>query len=79
MNTIALKKLLNSLLEIKSLIDDKTNTGASKKLDEVIVFVQDCIRDDQCDRKQYGKALTMVGKFLDKLPCIEAIIRNLNS
>ena len=75
MNT-PLNKLLVTLKEIQATMHDETNASANEKLDEAILFIQQCIIDDgDTDGKSYDKALMLVGKFFDKLPSIITLIK----
>ena len=77
MNT-PLEQLLISLYEIKASIHNETNTSATEKLDDAIVFIQQCIENGCEDRKSLDAAMLAVGKFLDKLPSIVALIKYLS-
>ncbi len=70
-----LNKLLVTLKEIQATMHDETNASANEKLDEVILFIQQCIDDGDTDGRSYDKALMLVGKFFDKLPSIITLIK----
>ena len=74
MNT-PLNKLLVTLKEIQVTMHNETNAGANEKLDEAILFIQQCIDDGDTNGKSYDKALMLVGKFFDKLPSIVTLIK----
>lgn len=77
MNT-PLEQVLISLNEIKASIHNETNTSATEKLDEAIVFIQQCIENGCNDRKSLDAAILVIGKFLEKLPSIVALIKYLS-
>ncbi|MCU7926720.1 MAG: hypothetical protein KZQ97_09790 [Candidatus Thiodiazotropha sp. (ex Dulcina madagascariensis)] len=73
-----LKKVLDSLLEIKASMHDDANTSATEQLDEAIAFVQRCIENGCNDRNVNYEVLMVIGKFLDKLPSIATLIKYLS-
>ena len=73
-----LEKVLNSLIEIKACRHDETNTDVIEKLDEAICFVQECIENGTYDSKSIDTVYIVLGKFLEKLPSIAALIKYLS-
>lgn len=78
MSSSPLETVLISLLEIKASMHDDTNTSAIEKLDEAIAFIRQCIENGYEDRNTRDEVLVLIGKFLEKLPSIAALIRYLN-
>lgn len=77
MSKSPLEKVLISLTEIKASMHDDANTSATEMLDETIAFIQQCIENGCDDRKSYDETIMLIGKFLDKLPSIAALIKYL--
>ena len=73
-----LKKMLVTLIEIRASMHDETNASAIKQLDEAIAFLQQCTESGSEDSNSHDKAIALIGKFLDKVPSIAALIKLLS-
>lgn len=75
MNTDYLKDVLDALVELKASLHDVADTSAKQKLDEAIKLVQQCIEKGKADTDTKNRILFAVGKVLEAIPSIAAILR----
>lgn len=70
-----LKKVLEALVELKASMHDVADTSASDQLDEAIRLVQQCIENGSTDELIADKVILLIGKAVEKLPSIAALIK----
>ena len=75
MHTQSLKKLLDTLVELKATMHDVANTSANGQLDEAIALVQQCIEKGNADTATKNRILFVIGAVIDKLPSIAALLK----
>ena len=76
MSTKSMKKVLDSLVAIKASLHDVAETCVDdKKLDEAIELVERCIENGRCDSNTTNELLIIIGKVLEKLPSIAALLK----
>ena len=75
MNDESLEKVLESLVAIKASMHDVAETCVVEKLDEAIKLVERCIEDGSCDSGTADEVLIVVGRVLEKLPSIAALLK----
>ena len=75
MNIEVLKKVLAILRELKGTMHDTANTGAYEQLDQAIELVEQCIKSSCVDEEATYKVLLAIGKFIEMLPSIAALIK----
>jgi hypothetical protein len=78
MNEESLKKLLSVLVDVKASMHDAANTSATTQLDEAIDLIQECIETGEHDSETQLAVLAVLGKVLDKLPSIVALLQLLS-
>ncbi len=71
----SLMKLLESLYVIKARVHDVAETSVNEKLDEAIELVQQYLKDGSVSSSANDEILISVGKVLDRLPSIVALIK----
>jgi len=75
MRTKSMKKVLESLVAIKASLHDVAETSVDEKLDEAIELVERCIKNGKSDSTTTNEVLIIVGKVLEKLPGITALLK----
>ena len=75
MSTKSMKMVLDSLIAIKASMHDVAETCVNEKLDEAIELVEQCIKSGRCDSGTTDEILIVVGRVLEKLPSITALLR----
>ena len=70
-----LKKVLEVLTELKASMHDVANTSASDQLDEAIKLVQQCIENGSADDEVANTVILLIGKAVERLPSIAALIK----
>lgn len=75
MSTKSMKKLLDSLVAIKAATHDVADTGVNEKLDEAIKLVEQCIKYGRCSSKTTNEVLIVIGRVLDRLPSVVALLK----
>ena len=75
MSTKYMKMVLDSLVAIKASMHDVAETCVDEKLDEAIELVERCIEDGRCDSGTTDEVLIVVGRVLEKLPSITALLK----
>jgi len=75
MNIEVLKRVLAILRELKGTMHDTANTGAYEQLDQAIDLVEQCIKSGRVDDEANHKVLLAIGKFIELLPSIAALIK----
>ena len=75
MNTKSMKRVLDSLLAIKASMHDEAETRVNEKLDEAIELVERCIKDGSYRSGTTNEVLVAIGKVLEKLPSIVALLK----
>lgn len=78
MNEESLKKLLIVLLDVKASMRDAADTSVTEQLDEAIEIIQRYIEADYQDPDMKQDVLTVLGKVLENLPSIIALIQILS-
>ena len=73
-----LTKVLETLLKLKASMHDVANTSANEQLDEAIQLVQQCIENGSADDEVANRVILLIGKVVEKLPSIAALIRLLS-
>ena len=76
MHRIHLEELLISLQKIRVAIHNEANACAIEELDRLISGIEKRIENDDYDRMR-AEILTEIGKFLEKLSSISALIKHL--
>jgi hypothetical protein len=66
-------KVLDSLIAIKASIHETAETGVNEKLDEAIELVKEHINCGSCS--DADEILVVLGKMLDRLPSIVALLK----
>ena len=75
MNTQSLKKVLDTLVELKATMHDVADTSANEKLDEAIKLVQQSIEKGNADDDTNNRILFAIGKVLETIPSIAALLK----
>lgn len=75
MNYESLKKVLESLAAIKASMHDVAETGVNEKIDEAIELIEQCIKNGSYSRAAADEVLVVVGKALEKLPSVVALLK----
>lgn len=75
MNDEPLKRVLESLNEIKASMHNVAETSAYEKLDEAIMQVQRCIENGDTNKDITIEVLHLVGKVLESLPSIATLMK----
>jgi len=75
MSTKSMKMVLDSLAAIKASMHDVAETCVVEKLDKAIKLVEQCIEDGSCDSGTADEVLIIVGRVLEKLPSIAALLK----
>ena len=78
MNEESLKKVLIVLLDVKASMHDAADTSATEQLDEVIELIQGYIDTGCRDAGMKYAVLSALGKVLEKLPSIVALLQLLS-
>lgn len=78
MSTKSMKRVLDSLIAIKASMHDVAETRVDEKLDEAIAFVEQCIKDGSCDSGTTDEVLVVIGRVLERLPSIAALLKLLS-
>ena len=74
MNTKSMKMVLDSLIAMKA-SHDVAETCVNEKLDEAIKLVEQCIKNESCNSSTTDEVLIVIGKVLEKLPSIAALLK----
>ena len=74
MNNLLMKNVLESLHAIKLSTHDMAETGIDEKLDEAIKLVEQYIESENQDVDKADEILFAIGKALELLPSIVALI-----
>jgi hypothetical protein len=75
MNTKSMKRVLDSLLAIKASMHDEAETRVNEKLDEAIELVKRYIKDGSYRSGTTDEVLVAIGKVLEILPSIVALLK----
>lgn len=75
MHNESLKKVLDTLHGLKQTMHGEANASVSRQLDEAITLVQQCIENGSTDADTNNKVLSVIGKVLQKLPSIAALLK----
>ena len=75
MNTKSMKRVLDSLLAIKASMHDEAETRVNEKLDEAIELVKRYIKDGSYRSGTTNEVLVAIGKVLEILPSIVALLK----
>jgi acetylglutamate kinase len=78
MNEESLKKVLIVLRDMKTLMRDAANTSAIELLDEAIELIQEYIETGRYNADMKHRVLSALGKVLENLPSIVALIQLLS-
>ncbi|AGA35133.1 hypothetical protein TVNIR_3498 [Thioalkalivibrio nitratireducens DSM 14787] len=78
MNEEPLKKVLIVLLDVKASMHDAADTSATEQLDEAIELIQGFIDTGYRDAGMKHAVLSALGKVLEKLPSIVALLQLLS-
>ena len=75
MNIESMKKVLDNLIGLKQTMHGEANASVSQQLDEAISIVQLCIDSGSNDSDAANRVMSAIGKVLDKLPSIAALLK----
>lgn len=70
-----MKKVLDSLVAIKASLHDVAETCVNEELDKAIELVEQCIESGESDSSTTNEVLFIIGKSLEKLPSITALLK----
>ena len=70
-----LNQVLEALMELKVSLHDVANTSANGQLDEIIQLVEQCVENGNADDEIVDTILSCIGKLLEALPSIAALIK----
>lgn len=70
-----LKKLLDTLLKLKTATGDAAESSINRQLDEAIELVRQSIKNGDNSSEIANKILVLIGNILDQLPSIVALIK----
>jgi hypothetical protein len=70
--------VLDILFDLKASMHDVANTSAADELDNAIVIVQQCIDSGSSDEDITQRVIAVIGKVIDKLPSIAALLKMLS-
>lgn len=71
----SMKKVLDSLMAIKASRHNVAETRVDEKLDEAIRLVEQCIKDESYKSGSGDEVLVAIGKVLESLPSIAALLK----
>ena len=74
----SMKKVLDSLMAIKASRHNVAETGVDEKLDEAIKLVEQLIKNGSYTANSGDEVLVVIGKVLEKLPTIAALLKLLS-
>jgi len=70
-----MKKVLESLVAIKASLHNVAETCVNEELDEAIELVEQCIESGKSDSDITNEVLFIIGKALEKIPSITALLK----
>ena len=75
MSTKSMKRVLDSLMAIKASTHDEAETSVDEKLDEAIKLIEQYIKDGSYSSVTTDEVLVVIGRALEKLPSIIALLK----
>jgi hypothetical protein len=71
----SMKRLLDSLTAIKASRHNVAETSVDENLDEAIKLLEQCIKDGSYKRVSRNEFLVVIGRVLERLPSIVALLK----
>ncbi|WP_165741664.1 hypothetical protein [Candidatus Thiosymbion oneisti] len=66
---------MDTLYGLKQTMHGEANASVNRQLNEAIILIQQCIENGSADTDMNNKVLSVIGKVLQKIPSIAALLK----